>query len=90
VLRLVNRPSYEGAAAQVDQALAVCFRGGFRRALLRGDTDFSQAAHLDRWDADPRVRFVFGYDATAPTAASACRCRGPSTGPGASSAASSS
>ncbi len=67
VLRLVNRPgnrpSHEGAAAQVDQALAVCFRGGFRRALLRGDTDFSQTAHLDRWDADPRVRFVFGYEA---------------------------
>src|SRR5206468_1781346 len=44
VLRLVNRPgnrpSHEGAAAQVDRALAVCFRGGFRRVLLRGDTDF--------------------------------------------------
>src|SRR5260370_14302215 len=58
-----NRPSHEGAAAEVDRALAVCFRGGFRRALLRGDTDFSQTAHLDRWDADGRVRFVFGYDA---------------------------
>jgi hypothetical protein len=57
-----NRPSHEGAAEQVDKALAVCFRGGFRRALLRGDTDFSQTAHLDRWDADARVRFVFGYD----------------------------
>jgi Transposase DDE domain group 1 len=67
VLRLVNRPgnrpSHEGAAEQVDQALAVCFRGGFRRVLLRGDTDFSQTAHLDRWDADPRVRFLFGYEA---------------------------
>jgi len=67
VLRLVNRPgnrpSHEGAAEQVDQALAVCFRGGFRRALLRGDTDFSQTAHLDRWGADPRVRFIFGYQA---------------------------
>jgi Transposase DDE domain group 1 len=67
VLRLVNRPgnrpSHEGAAAEVDRALAVCFRGGFRRALLRGDTDFSQTQHLDRWDEDPRVRFVFGYDA---------------------------
>jgi hypothetical protein len=66
VLRLVNRPgnrpSHEGAAEQVDRALAVCFRGGFRRVLLRGDTDFSQTAHLDRWDADERVRFLFGYD----------------------------
>ncbi len=68
VLRLVNRPgnrpSHEGAAAEVDKALAVCFQGGFRRVLLRGDTDFSQTAHLDRWDADPRIRFLFGYDAT--------------------------
>jgi hypothetical protein len=67
VLRLVNRsgnrPSHEGAAEQVDRALEVCFRGGFRRVLLRGDTDFSQTEHLDRWNADPRVRFVFGYDA---------------------------
>src|SRR5262249_61117083 len=49
--------------AEVDRALAVCLRGGFRTVLLRGDTDFSQTEHLDRWDADPRVRFVFGYDA---------------------------
>jgi hypothetical protein len=60
-----NRPSHEGAAAEVDRALAVCFRGGFRRVLLRGDTDFSQTQHLDRWNADERVRFLFGYDATA-------------------------
>jgi len=64
VNRSGNRPSHEGAAAEVDRALAVCFRGGFRQALLRGDTDFSQTQHLDRWDADPRVRFLFGYDAT--------------------------
>src|SRR5262245_56528618 len=63
VNRPANRPSSEGAAAEVDRALAVCFRGGFRRVLLRGDTDFSQTEHLDRWAADPRVRFVFGYDA---------------------------
>jgi hypothetical protein len=66
VLRLVNRsanrPSHEGAAEQVDKAIAVCLRGGFRRVLLRGDTDFSQTAHLDRWDADERLRFIFGYD----------------------------
>jgi hypothetical protein len=46
----------------VDRALAVCFRGGFRRVLLRGDTDFSQTEHLDRWNADGRVTFIFGYD----------------------------
>jgi len=67
VLRLVNRPgnrpSHDGAAAQVDQALAACIRGGFRRVLLRGDTDFSQTEHLDRWNADSRVRFLFGFNA---------------------------
>jgi hypothetical protein len=66
VLSLVNRPgnrpSHEGAAAEVDRCLAVCWRGGFRRALLRGDTDFSQTEHLDRWHADGRIAFVFGYD----------------------------
>lgn len=60
-----NRPSHEGAAAEIDRALEVCFGGGFRRVLLRGDTDFSQTEHLDRWNADTRVRFVFGYDAAA-------------------------
>jgi hypothetical protein len=63
VNRPANRPSHEGAAVEVDRALAVCFRGGFRKALLRGDTDFSQTEHLDRWHADGRVQFVFGYDA---------------------------
>jgi hypothetical protein len=69
VLRLVNRsgnrPSHEGAAEQLDQAMATCFRGGFRKVLLRGDTDFSQTQHLDRWNADRRIRFIFGYDAVA-------------------------
>jgi len=58
-----NRPSHEGAAELVDQTLPVCFRGGFRRALLRGDTKFSQSEHLDRWDDDARVRFLFGFEA---------------------------
>jgi hypothetical protein len=65
VNRSGNRPSQEGAAAQVDRALSVCFRGGFRRVLLRGDSKFAQTEHLDRWDDDPRVSFVFGYEATA-------------------------
>jgi hypothetical protein len=63
VNRSGNRPSHEGAAAHVDRALTVCWKGGFRRVLLRGDTDFSQTEHLDRWNADDRVRFIFGYDA---------------------------
>ena len=63
VNRSGNRPSEEGAAEQVDQAMATCFRGGFRTVRLCGDTAFSQTQHLDRWNADPRIRFVFGYDA---------------------------
>jgi len=58
-----NRPSHEGAAAEMDRARAVCCAGGFRTVLLRGDTDFSQTEHLDRWNADPRTTFIFGYNA---------------------------
>jgi hypothetical protein len=57
-----NRPSHEGAAAALDRAVALCARAGFRRILLRGDTDFSQTKYLDDWDAG-QVRFLFGYDA---------------------------
>ena len=64
VNRSGNRPSSEGAAARFDQARALCEGAGFRRITFRGDTDFSQTAHLDRWDRDG-VRFVFGYDARA-------------------------
>lgn len=62
VNRSGNRPSHEGAAEALDAAIATCRRGGFRKILLRGDTDFSQTQHLDRWDADG-VSFIFGYDA---------------------------
>jgi hypothetical protein len=65
VNRSGNRPSQEGAAVQIDRALAVCFRGGFRRVLLRGDSKFAQTEQLDRWDDDPRVRFIFGFEAFA-------------------------
>ena len=58
-----NRPSHEGAAKEVDRAIAVCIRGGFRSILLRGDTDFTQTKHLDRWTDDARVHFIFGMDA---------------------------
>jgi hypothetical protein len=67
VMRIVNRPgnrpSHEDAADALDRASATCLRAGFRRVLLRGDTDFSQTQHLDRWDSDGRIRFIFGYDA---------------------------
>jgi hypothetical protein len=69
VLRVVNRsgnrPSHEGAAAQLDQCIALCRGAGFRKILLRGDTDFSQLSHLDRWQEQPDVRFIFGLKVTA-------------------------
>jgi len=58
-----NRPSHEGAAEAAGDAMALCFRAGFRRVRLRGDTDFTQTRHLDAWTEDPRVQFVFGIDA---------------------------
>jgi hypothetical protein len=58
-----NRPSHEGAAAYYTRAIEVVRRAGWKDVLLRGDTDFSQTAHLDGWD-DDGVRFVFGYDAS--------------------------
>lgn len=64
VNRRGNRPSSEGAAARLDQARDLCAAAGFRRITFRGDTDFSQTEHLDRWDATA-VRFIFGYDARA-------------------------
>jgi hypothetical protein len=59
-----NRPSHEGAAAEIDRAIRVCRAGGFRRVLVRGDTDFTQTKHLDRWDGDG-VQFLFGVNKTA-------------------------
>jgi hypothetical protein len=57
-----NRPSAEGAAGYLDRAIELCRRGGFEAIRLRGDTDFSQTQHLDRWNVDG-VGFVFGFDA---------------------------
>jgi hypothetical protein len=57
-----NRPSHEGAPALFDECIALCRAAGFRRILLRGDTDFSQTKHLDRWHAQGDVRFIFGLD----------------------------
>src|SRR5438445_11918639 len=60
-----NRPSHEGAHTYIDEAIAWCQRAGFRRIVLRGDTDFSQTAHLDRWGAIAGVRFLFGMGNSA-------------------------
>jgi Transposase DDE domain group 1 len=65
VNRSGNRPSHEGAAAALDKMIALCRDAGFRRITVRGDTDFTQTKHLDRWDKAGDVRFVFGIDAMA-------------------------
>jgi hypothetical protein len=58
-----NRPSHEQAAYYFDRAIELCRRAGFQKIRLRGDTDFTQTEHLDRWDTG-NVQFVFGIDAT--------------------------
>lgn len=62
VNRSGNRPSQEGASERFDQAIELCRTAGFRKILLRGDTDFSQTRYLDGWD-DQGVGFIFGIDA---------------------------
>ena len=56
VNRSGNRPSHEGAHVCFDKAIVLCREAGFRQILLRGDTDFSQTAHLDGWDAQKDVK----------------------------------
>jgi hypothetical protein len=58
-----NRPSHEEADVILDKAVELCRRAGFRTILLRGDTDFTQTKHLDRWHDAGDVRFLFGIDA---------------------------
>ena len=62
VNRSGNRHSEEGAAKRFDQSISLCQRAGFRRITLRGDTDFSQTRHLDRWFGQG-VGFIFGFNA---------------------------
>jgi hypothetical protein len=64
VNRSGNRPSHEQADVYLDKAAALCRRAGFKRITFRGDTDFSQTKHLDRWDRAGH-RFIFGIAAMA-------------------------
>jgi hypothetical protein len=57
-----NRPSHEHSPFYFDLAIKQCRKAGFRKIVLRGDTDFSSTEHLDRWDREG-VHFVLGYDA---------------------------
>jgi hypothetical protein len=62
VNRSGNRPSHEHADIYLDKAAALCRRAGFKKITFRGDTDFSQTKHLDRWDRQDN-RFLFGIAA---------------------------
>jgi hypothetical protein len=57
-----NRVSEQDSAFFYDLAIEQCKKAGFRKIVLRGDTAFSSAEHLDRWD-DSGVKFVLGYSA---------------------------
>ena len=63
VNRSGNRPSHELAASFIDRAVLLCRQAGFLSFLVRGDTDFTQTKHLDRWDDAGDLRFLFGIDA---------------------------
>ncbi|MFH2018802.1 MAG: IS1380 family transposase, partial [bacterium] len=56
-----NTPSCFNAAKWIDKAIDLT-EEIFEEIWLRGDTDYSQTAHLDGWD-QRGVKFVFGYDA---------------------------
>lgn len=62
VNRSGNRPSHEDSAFYFDLAVTRCRKAGFRKIVLRGDTDFALTENFDRWD-DDHVEFVFGLDA---------------------------
>jgi hypothetical protein len=57
-----NRPSYEDAHIYINECIKFLRAAGFKVIRFRGDTDFSQTAYLDGWDAQG-VLFVFGIDA---------------------------
>jgi len=63
VNRSGNRPSHEQADVYLDKAIDLCRQAGFLKITVRGDTDFTQTKHLDRWDDAGDVRFIFGIGA---------------------------
>jgi hypothetical protein len=65
VLYLVNRPgnvvSHAGCVPWIDRAIGL-LRPHAGEITLRGDTDFTLSAELDRWDGQG-IKFIFGMDA---------------------------
>lgn len=62
VNRSGNRPSHEDAHFYIDKVITHLRKAGYKKIRIRGDTDFTQTAHLDRWNR-MNVKFVFGIDA---------------------------
>ena len=56
-----NRPSHEQAPLYIELAIQLCRQAGFRKIIVRGDTDFALTEYFDRWTAQG-VEFVFGID----------------------------
>jgi hypothetical protein len=65
VLYLVNRPgnvaSHSESVAWIDRAIGLVSQVA-GRVTVRGDTDFTHTAQLDRWN-EQGVRFILGFDA---------------------------
>jgi hypothetical protein len=65
VLYLVNRPanvaSHQDSVSWIDRAIALV-QPVAGRITLRGDTDFTHTAQLDRWD-EAKIGFILGMDA---------------------------
>jgi len=65
VLYLVNRPgnvvSHEGCVPWIERAIELV-RLHAGEITLRGDSDFTLSAELDRWDSQG-IKFLFGMDA---------------------------
>jgi hypothetical protein len=65
VLYLVNRPgnatSQSGSVEWIDRAINLV-RSVARLVTVRGDTDFTHTAQLDRWN-EQGTRFILGFDA---------------------------
>ena len=57
-----NAPSHLDSAHWIDKSLDLVGQH-FEKVQLRGDTDFSLTAHLDKWN--DRCTFIFGVDAMA-------------------------
>jgi len=67
VLYLVNRPgnaaSHSGSVEWIDRAVELVSQVA-ERVTIRGDTDFTHTAHLDRWN-EAGHKFILGFDANA-------------------------